>query len=162
MLNNRNDHFRHNYEVQVWRFSSSQLLSSLVFCKLRWLLRNYFKIIPLVLSPWITKTFAIIFVRLFMILCARARCRDEDLAEALDSVGGDQDAEKDGIIQVQNLPLPQKAKLWMVSVSVCVCLALNSFMKCYIKLIMQLVPVLPDITGGLHKWNKMYEWCIWA
>lgn len=45
-------------------------------------------------------------------------CRDEDLAEALDSVGGDQDADKDGIIQVQNLPPPQRAKLWMVSVCV--------------------------------------------
>lgn len=41
--------------------------------------------------------------------------RDEDLTEALDSLGVDQDAEKDGIIQVQNLPPSQKAKLWMVS-----------------------------------------------
>lgn len=43
-------------------------------------------------------------------------CRDEDLAEALDSVGVDQDAEKNGVLQVQNLPPSQRAKLWMVSV----------------------------------------------
>ncbi|MCI4375539.1 hypothetical protein PGIGA_G00110690 [Pangasianodon gigas] len=43
---------------------------------------------------------------------------DEDLAEALDSVGGDQDAEKDGIIQVQNLLPPQRAKLWMIALNV--------------------------------------------
>uniref|UniRef100_A0AAR2KPX1 TBC1 domain family member 23 n=1 Tax=Pygocentrus nattereri TaxID=42514 RepID=A0AAR2KPX1_PYGNA len=45
-------------------------------------------------------------------------CRDHDLAEALDSAGGDLDAEQDGIIQVRDLPPPQRAKLWMIALNV--------------------------------------------
>lgn len=55
-------------------------------------------------------------------LCVCVCCRDEDLAETRDSVGGDQDAEKDGVIQVQNLTPAQRAKLWMVSLCVCLCM----------------------------------------
>ncbi|XP_051569142.1 TBC1 domain family member 23 isoform X2 [Myxocyprinus asiaticus] len=43
---------------------------------------------------------------------------DEDLADALDSAGYDLDADQDGVIQVQNLPPPQRAKLWMIALNV--------------------------------------------
>uniref|UniRef100_A0A8B9KAC7 TBC1 domain family member 23 n=1 Tax=Astyanax mexicanus TaxID=7994 RepID=A0A8B9KAC7_ASTMX len=43
---------------------------------------------------------------------------DHDLGDALDSAVGDLDTEEDGIIQVRDLPPPQRAKLWMIALNV--------------------------------------------
>ncbi|XP_051985750.1 TBC1 domain family member 23 isoform X1 [Xyrauchen texanus] len=43
---------------------------------------------------------------------------DEDLAVALDFAGCDLDADQDDVIQVRNLPPPQRAELWMIALNV--------------------------------------------
>ncbi|XP_067315759.1 TBC1 domain family member 23 isoform X2 [Pseudorasbora parva] len=43
---------------------------------------------------------------------------NQDLADALDSAECDLDGDQDGVIQVRNLPPPQRAKLWMIALNV--------------------------------------------
>uniref|UniRef100_A0A673H770 TBC1 domain family member 23 n=1 Tax=Sinocyclocheilus rhinocerous TaxID=307959 RepID=A0A673H770_9TELE len=44
--------------------------------------------------------------------------KTHDLADALDSAECDLDSNQDGVIQVQNLPPQQRAKLWMIALNV--------------------------------------------
>ncbi|TRY96459.1 hypothetical protein DNTS_027532 [Danionella cerebrum] len=44
--------------------------------------------------------------------------KDQDLADALDSTDCDLSTDEDGVIQVRNLPPPQRAKLWMIALNV--------------------------------------------
>ncbi|XP_051752794.1 TBC1 domain family member 23 isoform X1 [Ctenopharyngodon idella] len=43
---------------------------------------------------------------------------NQDLADALDSAECDLDTDQDSVIQVRNLPPPQRAKLWMIALNV--------------------------------------------